>query len=195
MVKKDPDWDYTKITSVEEYARLFHASAQEFDSIIGTFDSNLSAFRDVGGKMINFHGMVSYNPTISFSFTRVCRVRIVSMLTWIMSKADGLIFSKGTNECYDRAKEQTPDVKDFFRYFQVPSLGHCAGGVGGQPTATFQALVDWVERGVILDTLPINFKDSNGTQYERILCPYPEKARLVSIGLDVTKAESYDCTL
>ena len=62
MVKKDPDWDYTKITSVEEYARLFQASAQEFDSIIGTFDTDLSAFRDAGGKMITYHGMVSKNP-------------------------------------------------------------------------------------------------------------------------------------
>ncbi|KAH8689242.1 tannase and feruloyl esterase-domain-containing protein [Phaeosphaeriaceae sp. PMI808] len=166
MVKKNPDWDYTKITSVEEYARLFHASAQEFDSIIGTFDTDLSAFRDAGGKMITYHGM-----------------------------ADGLIFSKGTNEYYDLATEQTPDVKDFYRYFQVPGLAHCAGGVGGQPTAMFQALVDWVERGVVPDTLPINFNDTNGTQYERILCPYPEKARLVSAGLDVTKAESYKCSL
>jgi hypothetical protein len=195
MVKKDPDRDYTRISSVKEYARLFHASAQEFDSIIGTFDLDLSAFRDVGGKMITFHGMVSYNPAISFSFTGVCRVRIVSMLTWIVSKADELISSKRTNEYYDRATEQTPDVKDFFRYFQVPGLGHCAGGVRGQPTATFQALVHWVERGVIPDPLPINFKDSNGTQYERISCPYPGKVRLVSIGLDVTKADSYNCTL
>jgi hypothetical protein len=81
MVKKDPDWDYTKITSVEEYARLFHASAQEFDSIIGTFETDLSAFRDVGGKMITYHGLVSYNTTVSSSFSRVCRVRIFTMLT------------------------------------------------------------------------------------------------------------------
>ncbi|PKX90532.1 tannase and feruloyl esterase [Aspergillus novofumigatus IBT 16806] len=166
MVKKDPNWNYSKITSVGEYARLFQASAQEFDSIFGTFDTDLSAFRDAGGKMITYHGT-----------------------------ADGLILRQGTNEYYDRATEQTPNIKDFFRYFEVPGLAHCAGGVGGQPTATFQALVDWVEKGVAPDTLPINFKDTNGTQYERILCPYPEKAQLVSADLDVTKAESYKCGL
>jgi hypothetical protein len=81
MVKKDPNWNYFKITSVEEYARLFQASAQEFDSIFGTFDTNLSAFRDAGGKMITYHGTVSYTPTISSPFCRVCRARIVFMLT------------------------------------------------------------------------------------------------------------------
>jgi hypothetical protein len=81
MVKKDPDWDYTNITSVEEYARLFQASAQEFDSIFGTFDTDLSAFRDAGGKMITYHGTVSYNPAISSSFFGVCCAHIVSMLT------------------------------------------------------------------------------------------------------------------
>ncbi|KAH4960653.1 carboxylic ester hydrolase [Parastagonospora nodorum] len=166
MVKKDPDWDFSKIASVEEYARLFKASVQEFESIIGTFDTDLSTFRDAGGKMITFHGM-----------------------------ADTVIPRQGTNEYYTRATEQTPDIKDFFRYFEVPGLGHCNGGVGGQPTATFQALVDWVEKGVRPDTLPINFKDTNGTQYERILCPYPEKTRLVSADLDTTKAESYKCAL
>jgi len=110
-------------------------------------------------------------------------------------KADNLILRKQTNEYYDRATEQTPDVKDFYRYFEVPGLGHCYGGNGGQPTATFQALVDWVEKGVVPETLPINFKDANGTQYDRILCPYPEKARLVSAGLDGTKPESYKCAL
>jgi hypothetical protein len=81
MVKKDPNWDFSKITSIEEYARLYQASAQEFDSIFGTFDTDLSAFRDAGGKMITYHGTVSYNPTISSSFFRVCRASIVFMLT------------------------------------------------------------------------------------------------------------------
>jgi hypothetical protein len=81
FVKKDPNWDYTKITSVEEYTRLFHASFQEFDSIYGTSDPDLSAFRDAGGKMITYHGTVSHNPAISSSFFRVFCVRFVSMLT------------------------------------------------------------------------------------------------------------------
>ena len=71
MVKKDPNWDFTKISSVGEYERLFQASVQEYNSVIGTFDSDLSAFRDVGGKLITYHGTVSYNHAILSSFLRV----------------------------------------------------------------------------------------------------------------------------
>jgi hypothetical protein len=112
-----------------------------------------------------------------------------------MIQANSLITRRGTSEYYDRATEQTPDVKDFYRYFEVPGLEHCAGGGGGQPTATFQALVDWVEKGTSLNTLPISFKDANGTLHKRILCPYPSKARLLSASSDVTKAESFECAL
>jgi hypothetical protein len=59
FVKKDPTWDYSRITSVEEYATLFHAGVQEYDSIIGSADPDLSAFRDAGGKILTYHGLVS----------------------------------------------------------------------------------------------------------------------------------------
>lgn len=59
FVVKDPEWNYTLIDSVDEYARLFHASVQQFDSIIGTSDADLSNYRDAGGKIITYHGLVS----------------------------------------------------------------------------------------------------------------------------------------
>jgi len=194
FVKRDPDWDYTKIASVEEYARLFHSSFQEFDSIFGTSDPDLSAFRAAGGKLISYHGTVSHNPQPILPSLVFC-ARFVSMLTWTTMKADSLINRRGTIEYYDLATEKTPNVHDFYRYFEVPGLQHCSGGTGGQPTAAFQALIDWVEKGVSPDTLPINFKTANGTQFERILCPYPEKVRLVSASQDVTMPESYECAL
>jgi hypothetical protein len=32
---------------------------QQYDSIVGTNDPDLSAFRDAGGKIVSYHGMVS----------------------------------------------------------------------------------------------------------------------------------------
>ncbi|PSN64164.1 tannase and feruloyl esterase [Corynespora cassiicola Philippines] len=165
FVKKDPEWDYTMIESVEEYARLFRASVQQFHSIIGTSDADLSQFREFGGKLVTYHGL-----------------------------ADQTIPSKGTSDYYRRVMELDANPQEFFRYFEVPGLAHCAGGVGGQPTATFQALVDWVENGVAPETLPIKFNDSAGTEYERILCPYPSKVKLVSENAYPTKRESYECS-
>jgi hypothetical protein len=65
LVKKDSAWDYTKNTSVEEYASLFHSSVQEFDSFIGTSDPDLSSFQAAGGKLITYHRLVSLFNTNS----------------------------------------------------------------------------------------------------------------------------------
>jgi len=59
FIKKDADWNFTQIESVDEYARLFHASVQQYDSIIGTSDADLSQFRNTGGKILTYHGLVS----------------------------------------------------------------------------------------------------------------------------------------
>ncbi|KAH6612400.1 Tannase/feruloyl esterase [Boeremia exigua] len=165
-IQKDPQWNYTLISSIDEYARLFRASVQQYESIIGTADPDLSNYRNVGGKIITYHGL-----------------------------ADGLIPSKGTSDYYRRVMNLDPKVGDFFRYFEVPGLGHCSGGSGGQPTATFRALVDWVENGIVPETLPIEFNDTAGRKYERFLCPYPMQTRLVSKHRDSTKPESYRCAL
>jgi hypothetical protein len=56
---KNSTWDYTEIASVDEYLALAHATVQQYDSIVGTNDPDLSAFRDAGGKIVSYHGMVS----------------------------------------------------------------------------------------------------------------------------------------
>jgi len=59
FVKKDPEWDYTQISSAAEYLRLFKVSLQQYESIIETADPDLSEYRKAGGKMLTFHGLVS----------------------------------------------------------------------------------------------------------------------------------------
>ncbi|KAJ4983901.1 feruloyl esterase b precursor [Stagonosporopsis vannaccii] len=164
FIKKDPDWAYTDIESAEEFERLLLASVQQYESIIGTTDPDLSGFRDAGGKLLTFHGL-----------------------------ADGLIPTKGTSDYYNEVNTTTSNIESFFRYFEVPGLGHCSGGSGGQPTSTFQALVDWVEKGVAPETLPIEFNDQKGVSNKRILCPYPQKAVLKEPDVDVTERESWVC--
>lgn len=43
----------------EHFDWLFHLGVQEYTSIIGTADPDLTAFRNAGGKLITHHGMVS----------------------------------------------------------------------------------------------------------------------------------------
>lgn len=55
---KDPNFDYTKI-SPEEYHSFVRENAHELASYVSTDDADLSRFRDAGGKLITFHGLVS----------------------------------------------------------------------------------------------------------------------------------------
>jgi hypothetical protein len=74
FVKKDPQWNYTLINSVEEYTRLFKSAMQQYDSIIGSADPDLSNYRKAGGKIITYHGLVnppSSNSCPSSSLTSV----------------------------------------------------------------------------------------------------------------------------
>jgi hypothetical protein len=60
FVKKDPEWNYTLVNSVEEYTRLFKSAFQEYESIIETADPDLSEYRKAGGKIMTYHGLVSF---------------------------------------------------------------------------------------------------------------------------------------
>lgn len=59
FLAKDPEFDISNITHAE-FDRLAHISRQQYNSAIGTDDSDLSEFRNVGGKMLAFHGLVSH---------------------------------------------------------------------------------------------------------------------------------------
>lgn len=81
-----------------------------------------------------------------------------------------------------------PDVHDFYRLFEAPGLGHCQGGVGGYPARSFNALVDWVEKGIAPDKL----EAINVANRTSLLCPYPQKAVFVGVGPEYS-AEDFVC--
>lgn len=61
FVAKDPTLDFSNLTHAE-FDTLVHQSGQEYRSIIGTDDPDLTRFRNAGGKMITFHGLVRLTP-------------------------------------------------------------------------------------------------------------------------------------
>jgi len=63
FVQKDPTFDFNNMTR-SAFERTFHASVQQFSSIIGTNDPNLDEFRDAGGKMLTYHGLVSRRSSL-----------------------------------------------------------------------------------------------------------------------------------
>ncbi|GLA55566.1 hypothetical protein AnigIFM63604_002355 [Aspergillus niger] len=148
--------------SHEEYQEFFNLITSEYGSAWNADDANLQAFKKNGGKLLTYHGM-----------------------------ADPSIPTKGTEYLYNKARALFPDVQDFWRFFESPGLGHCAGGLGGQPTTVMKALQRWVENGTAPDTLPVEYP-SLGTALHRNLCPYP--SQIEYIGGNISLAESFRCT-
>jgi hypothetical protein len=131
--------------SFADYVAIFHQSNNEYASIIGTADPDLSAFAANGGKMITWHGL-----------------------------ADQLIFPSGTADYYNRVLAGDPAAHDYYRFFEAPGVEHCGGGIGPVPTMAFESVVSWVETGVAPATLNgTSAPDVNGTVKVQPLCPYP----------------------
>ncbi|KUM56866.1 hypothetical protein ACN42_g10335 [Penicillium freii] len=145
-----------------EYEQLFHRANQEYSGLMNSNNPDLKEFKNAGGKLISYHGM-----------------------------ADNSIPTKSSEHYYQQVNELFPDIQDFYRYFEAPGLGHCAGGNGGQPLTTFDALRSWVEEGIAPEDLPANFNGIGGVEQGRILCPYPAKA--VYQGGNVSDAKSFKC--
>lgn len=106
-------------------------------------------------------------------------------------QADPSIPTKGTEYLYNKARMLFPDIQDFWRFFESPGLGHCSGGLGGQPTTVLKALQRWVENGTAPDTLPVKYPSLENGLY-RNLCPYP--SQIEYFGGNTTLAESFRCT-
>ncbi|KAI1866857.1 uncharacterized protein JN550_007404 [Neoarthrinium moseri] len=106
FVYDDAEWDWTAYNdSVLEYA------AQTDPGNATADDYDISAFRGRGGKLIMYHGL-----------------------------ADGLVPPKGSELYYQKTVEamgkgNLSGVQDFFRYFEVPGMGHCYGSSVGAPWA------------------------------------------------------------
>ncbi|ORY64805.1 Tannase/feruloyl esterase [Pseudomassariella vexata] len=162
FVKKNSTFDMRTFT-VEDMERSMHRGAAEFDCIVGTNYPDLREFKELGGKILAYHGL-----------------------------ADPIIPSKNSEHYFNSVTDLMGNVDDFYRMFEVPGLAHCYGGNGGQPTTLFAALVDWVENGTVPETIPISFQDPSGAINNRILCPYPLKAVWDGVG-DTTEESSFYC--
>lgn len=130
-----------------------------------TWPSDLSPFRDSGGKMLIYHG-----------------------------GSDQQITHLDTERWYNylsRGMDATSDALDeFLRFFRIPGMGHCSGGKGawqiGQSDGgakdrpynpennVLAALVDWVELGRAPDTITgtkfVSNSASKGIELQRRHC-------------------------
>jgi Tannase and feruloyl esterase len=151
--------------------------------ILSSIDPDLSAFKRHGGKMIHY---VGWNDTA--------------------------IAPQNSVNYYRTVEHTMGDVRSFYRLFMVPGMSHCGGGAGpnafGNGTANgpvidaqhdlVKALEAWVEQGIapntIIATHYVNNTAAQGAQFQRPLCPFPERGKYVGAG-DPSSASSFKCVV
>ena len=161
---RDPEFDYTTV-KYAEFEEFFLQSNAEYGWVIGTDNPDLSPFRDLGGKMVTWHGLA--DPLIPTNNTVDYRERVNTIF--------------GGDSAVD----------EFWRLFLAPGVNHCGGGLGAVPTDPLAAVVTWVEQGVAPETLPAA-TNASGTAIEHDLCLYPLISRYS--GGDPASAGSYTCS-
>lgn len=153
---QDPKWDWTTLTPAG-FEVLWKQSVEQYGTVIGTDDPDLTRFRDRGGKVIIYHGL-----------------------------ADQLIPAEGTVQYYKRVQERMggpSKTARFARLFLIPGVDHGFRGAGATPTGQMEALINWVEEDRAPDKLMSEHRDSKGkVTRRRPLFPYPQFARYKGSG-------------
>ncbi|ACU75960.1 Tannase [Catenulispora acidiphila DSM 44928] len=171
FVEKDPSFSSANLTYAQ-FDQIFQKARSQYDSVIGTSNPNLTAFRNNGGKLITWQG-----------------------------DSDQLIPTAGTvdyRQRVDALMGGTKKVDDFYRVFLAPGVAHC--GLQGVGVDDMTALTTWVEHGkapaVLHATLPTATTSSTGTTttgtVDRDVCRYPMVSHYSGHG-DVTNPASFRC--
>lgn len=122
-----PDFDFD-----DDVARIDRTLAPLIDAT----SPDLRAFRDVGGKLIQYHGLM--DPVVS---------------PW------------DSRRYYDAVAAGPAGAPDsYYRLFFAPGMGHCGGGPGVTSIRTDQAITRWVEHGAPPERLPADLASGDSAK-------------------------------
>ena len=139
----DPDWDYTRY----DFA-TWKDDVAETAAILNATDTDLSRFRDGGGRIIYWTG-------------------------W----SDLALAPLGTIDYYERLEAGDPSALDYARLYMLPGVLHCAGGPGPDRVDWVEAIRTWVEDGRAPERLlAAKLGEDGNVTMTRPVCPYPQVA-------------------
>jgi hypothetical protein len=159
-----PTWSFTQYNFDTDPPKMAGPSL-----LFDTINPNLGAFKERGGKMIQYHGWADPGvpPLMSINYYETVLQTI------------------GDN-----------NTMEFYELYLVPGMGHCGGGVSNNASTVdwFTPLVDWVEKGIAPKTL-IGSRSVSGTVVRsRPQCPYPAFERFVGKpGDSIDDAANFVC--
>jgi len=131
----DPHYDIRSL-SWAEFELLFDQSVDQYTEVIGTDNTDLSSFRDQGGKLMIFQGL-----------------------------ADQLVPPQGTIDYFGKMQSVMGGpgaTSEFVRLFLVPGADHSLSSAGPVPVAKLDALIQWVEDDLAPDSINTELKDNDG---------------------------------
>jgi pimeloyl-ACP methyl ester carboxylesterase len=136
----------------------------ELASSISANSTNLDAFRDRGGKLIFFHGMVDdFIPVYS-----------------------SVQYYERLQKRYDR-----DTLQDFVRFYTIPGMGHVTG-VFNARISSLDYLENWVENGRAPGNLIATDANSDTAGRTRPVCTYPAWPRYRGSGR-LDEAANFAC--
>jgi len=158
FVFDNPNWDFRTFNWISDPAYVENkvvVSGQTLASVLNSINPDLSQFQAHGGKLIQYHG---------FSDPEVPPLTSIDYFESVVNFRD----------------ESTQWTQEYYRLFMVPGMNHCKGGPGANVFDMLTPLVQWVEDDVapsrIIATHYVNNDPTQGVQFTRPLCSYPQEA-------------------
>ena len=140
----------------------YDRDAAHLADFLDATNPDLSGLKQAGGKLLLWHG-------------------------W----SDAALTALGSIEYFEEAEKLDPGLRDYFRFFLMPGVFHCAGGPGPDRVDWLGALERWVEAGEAPGSLTAVKVADGEIAKSRPLCVYPERADF--LGGDPDEAASYAC--
>ena len=149
-----PTWDWRSF----DFDRDLRRAERQFGGVLNATDTNLSGFRNRGGKLLLY-----------------------------MGASDPFYSAEALAQYYDQLVQRAGDLdrgRAFARLFLVPGMGHCSAGPGTDRFDMLTALEQWVEQGKAPDLVPAAHIDPATGRQDRVrpLCAWPQRARFTGKG-------------
>lgn len=157
----DENFDWTTFDFDTDPQRL-----KLMGDILNATNTDLSRFRDAGGKLLLYHG---WNDPIAAATRTITYYNDVQ-----------------------RRLGQNP-TRQFARLFMAPGMSHCQLGPGPFSFDSVGTLEKWVEQGIAPNSIEASHFDENGNvDRTRPLCAYPRVARYTGSG-SIDDAANFRC--